>query len=161
MYPNPCARQTLLRWHPSLSLFAKAGAWTFGLIIGKASERQPNGQGRDVRGFGVRSGRDIANQEGAGAEPRRSLDHALLVCLESAMYGFSLGAPNGNSLIPSVQAADLEDHAVQGVVKIMNLVQFDLAGFLERNRRCLHGAERRGGIGAADLVRGRDLAEIG
>ncbi len=92
-YPNPCAQQTSSRPqkpHPHLSLFAKAGAWTFGLIIGKASERQPNGQGRDVRGFGVRSGRGIANQEGAGAEPRRSLDHALLVSLESAMYGFSL-----------------------------------------------------------------------
>ncbi len=90
MCPNPCARQALLRWHPNLSLFTKAGAWTFGLIIGKASERQPNGQGRDVRGFGVRSGRDIANQEGAGAEPRRFLSHALLVSLESAMYGFPL-----------------------------------------------------------------------
>ncbi len=90
MSQNPCARQTLLRWHPNLSLFAKAGAWTFGLTIGKAGERQPNGQDRDVRGFGVRSGRDITNQEGAGAEPRRSLGHALLVSLESAMYGFSL-----------------------------------------------------------------------
>ena len=73
----------------------------------------------------------------------------------------TLGVPNGNSLMLSVQAADLEDHAVQGMVKIMDLVQFDLAGFLERNRRCLHGAERRGGLGAVDLVRGRDLAEIG